>query len=79
LLPRKTMRMAAGPAVDLSAFRHDPATPSLLKKATTVVMDAVTNLLGDLRGEEPPSQLFDPSKADLPSMGNPFKKRRQRR
>ncbi|HZC26954.1 MAG TPA: lysophospholipid acyltransferase family protein [Actinopolymorphaceae bacterium] len=79
LLPRKTMKMAAGPAVDLSAFRGSDTTPSLLKKATTVVMDAITGLLGELRGEEPPAQLFDPTKADLPSMGNPFKKRRQRR
>jgi 1-acyl-sn-glycerol-3-phosphate acyltransferase len=78
LLPRKTMRMAAGPAVDLSAFRtHDP-TPSLLKQATGVVMAALTKLVGDLRGEKPPTSAFDPSKADVPSMGNPFKKSRGR-
>ncbi|MEQ4204606.1 lysophospholipid acyltransferase family protein [Actinopolymorpha sp. B17G11] len=75
LLPRKTMRMAAGPPVDLSAFRGDQATPSLLKKATVVVMDAITALLAELRGQEAPNDPFDPSKFDVPSIGNPYKKR----
>ncbi len=79
ILPRKTMRMAAGPAIDLSAFRAGEATPSLLKQATGVVMAALTKLLGDLRGEKPPTALFDPSRSDVPSMGNPFKKARRRR
>jgi 1-acyl-sn-glycerol-3-phosphate acyltransferase len=79
LLPRKIMRMAAGPPVDLSAFRSDQATPSLLKKATVVVMDAITTLLGELRGQEPPNDRFDPSKFDVPSIGNPYKKQIRRR
>jgi 1-acyl-sn-glycerol-3-phosphate acyltransferase len=79
ILPRKTMRMAAGPAVDLSAFRTGDATPSLLKQATGVVMAALTRLLCDLRSESPPASPFDPGKSDVPSMGNPFKKSRRRR
>jgi 1-acyl-sn-glycerol-3-phosphate acyltransferase len=79
LLPRKTMRMSAGPPVDLSAFRDDQPTPSLLKKATVVVMDAITSLLAELRGQEAPNDRFDPSKFDVPSIGNPYKKRVRQR
>ena len=79
LLPRKTMRIKAGRPVDLSAFRGVDPTPSLLKKATTAVMDALTGLVGDLRGERPPSAAFDPGKTDMPTIGNPYKRRSKTR
>ncbi|WP_020574798.1 lysophospholipid acyltransferase family protein [Actinopolymorpha alba] len=75
LLPRKTMRVSAGPAVDLSAFRGIDATPSVFKQATNAVMETLTGLLAQLRDEEPPANRFDPGKSDLPSIGNPYKKR----
>lgn len=78
LLPRKTMRVMAGPPVDLSAFRSEAPTPSVLKKATIVVIEALTALLAELRGEEPPAERFDLGKANLPSTGNPYKKRLRR-
>ncbi len=79
LLPRKTMRIAVGDPVDLSAFEGVEATPSLLKKATVIVMSAITQLVGGLRGEQPPPEPFDPSKTDIPTIGNPFKRRTRRR
>ncbi|HEY8457035.1 MAG TPA: lysophospholipid acyltransferase family protein [Actinopolymorphaceae bacterium] len=81
VLPRKTMRVSAGPPVDLSPFRDGGTNPnpSLLKKATSVVMDAITDLLAELRGQQPPPVRFDPVKYDVPSIGNPYRKRKRKR
>ncbi len=76
LLPRKTMRIVAGPPIDLSAFRGQEMTPSMLKKATALVMGTLTAMVAGLRGETPPAEPFDPSKANLPTTGNPRKRRR---
>ncbi|TWD75424.1 1-acyl-sn-glycerol-3-phosphate acyltransferase [Kribbella amoyensis] len=59
LLPRKTMRVKAGPPVDLSAFRDRPITNELLHEATEVIMKAVAAGVGELRGETPPKELYD--------------------
>lgn len=59
LLPRKTIQVRAGLPVDLSAFRDQPITNELLHKATEVIMHAVADTLGELRGETPPKELFD--------------------
>jgi 1-acyl-sn-glycerol-3-phosphate acyltransferase len=58
-LPRKVERMRAGPAVDLSDLsgRTDPGAA---REATDRVMAAVTRIVADLRGTEPPDQPFDP-------------------
>jgi 1-acyl-sn-glycerol-3-phosphate acyltransferase len=77
LLPRKTMRVAAGPPLDLSAFRGLELTPALARKATVAVMAAVTGLVAGLRGEQPPAEPFDPTKSGLPTTGNPYKKKRR--
>lgn len=75
LLPRKTMRMLAGPAIDLSAYRGLRPTPTVLKKATGELMETLTRLVATLRSELPPAVRFDPGKMDLPTIGNPYKKR----
>ena len=59
LLPRKTMLVRAGKPVDLSAFEGKPITNQLLHEATEVIMRALAETLGELRGEEPPKELFD--------------------
>lgn len=71
LLPRKTVAMKAGDPVDLDDLRGQPLTPAVLKEATTRIMDAVTLLLADLRGEEPPAVRFDPRTAGVREIGNP--------
>lgn len=76
VLPRKTMRVLAGPPVDLSAYRGQEITPSLAKKATAQVMHSLTALVAQLRGTEPPAEPFDPGKHGLPTTGNPNKKRK---
>jgi 1-acyl-sn-glycerol-3-phosphate acyltransferase len=63
LLPRKTIKVRAGKPVDLSAFADKPITNELLHEATEVIMHAVAETLGELRGETPPKELFDLRKA----------------
>ncbi|MDA2806446.1 lysophospholipid acyltransferase family protein [Nocardiopsis suaedae] len=61
--PRKKVEMAAGPPVDLSAYRDKPLTSTLLKEATADIMRAITDLQAGIRGEEPPAVPFDPKQA----------------
>jgi hypothetical protein len=61
LFPRKTVRMIAGPPVDLSAFAGQPINTKTLRAATDVVMADVTALLAGLRGETPPAVPYEPA------------------
>jgi 1-acyl-sn-glycerol-3-phosphate acyltransferase len=63
LLPRKTIQVRAGKPVDLSAFQGKPITNQLLHEATEVIMMAVAETLGELRGDTPPKELYDLRKA----------------
>jgi 1-acyl-sn-glycerol-3-phosphate acyltransferase len=69
LLPRKTLQVRAGKPVDLSAFQGKPLTSKLLHEATEVIMTAVAGTLGELRGEDPPKELYDLRKARKPADG----------
>jgi 1-acyl-sn-glycerol-3-phosphate acyltransferase len=60
LFPRKTVKIAAGPPVDLSAFAGQPLTADTLRRATDVIMADITGLLAGLRGEQPPAAPYDP-------------------
>ncbi|MET3769509.1 1-acyl-sn-glycerol-3-phosphate acyltransferase [Marisediminicola sp. UYEF4] len=69
LFPRKTIHVKVGDPVDLSAFRGKPLDGQTLAAATMVVMDAITALLEDLRGEKAPAQRWDPSKNNQKETG----------
>ncbi|NKZ04842.1 lysophospholipid acyltransferase family protein [Actinomadura latina] len=58
-LPRKTMKVIAGPPVDLSAYEGLPLGKETLRSATDDIMTAIAGLLGELRGEEPPEERYD--------------------
>jgi 1-acyl-sn-glycerol-3-phosphate acyltransferase len=73
LLPRKTMHVWAGPPVDLVDLRGKEMTASLLRDASERIIDAVTALLGDIRGEDAPEERFDPRRHNLPRTGNPHR------
>ncbi|GAC1442663.1 MAG: lysophospholipid acyltransferase family protein [Mycobacteriales bacterium] len=60
LLPRHTMRIVAGPPVDLSAYAGKELTSDVLRGATDDIMRAVTTLLEQLRGTTAPEVVFDP-------------------
>ncbi|TDC87706.1 lysophospholipid acyltransferase family protein [Actinomadura sp. 7K507] len=57
--PRKTMKVIAGPPVDLSRFEGRPLSRETLLAATGDIMAAITGLLGELRGQEPPRERYD--------------------
>ena len=60
IFPRKTVKIAAGPPVDLSAFAGQPLTADVLRRATNVIMADITGLLAGLRAEQPPAAPYDP-------------------
>jgi hypothetical protein len=47
----------------------------VLLAATERIMDAITALLEDIRGEQAPAQRFDPRAAGVREIGNPYLKR----
>ncbi|MET8679470.1 lysophospholipid acyltransferase family protein [Streptomyces sp. NPDC004647] len=59
LLPRKTLRVKAGPPVDLSAFYELEPTAEVLRAATDKIMAAITELLAELREEPVPTETYD--------------------
>ncbi len=59
--PRKTILVKVGDPVDLSAFRGRSLDQATLTEATDVIMNAITALLADLRGEKAPEARWDPS------------------
>jgi 1-acyl-sn-glycerol-3-phosphate acyltransferase len=61
--PRKTMRVIAGPALDLSAYEGAEPTAEALRDMTGEIMGVIAGLVGRLRGEEPPERLYDHHRA----------------
>lgn len=57
--PRKLQTLVAGPPVDLSDLYDKPLESAVLREATERVMAAITALLAEIRGEEPPARRFD--------------------
>lgn len=62
-LPRKTVKIIAGPPVDLSEFAGQQPTTPVLRAVTEKIMKDISNLLGELRGETPPAEPFHPAVA----------------
>src|SRR5215469_5496138 len=63
VIPRRTVRMLAGPPVDLSEFDGKPLDNQTLRAATDKIMADVAALLGKLRGEDPPAEPYHPAVA----------------
>jgi 1-acyl-sn-glycerol-3-phosphate acyltransferase len=61
LFPRKTIDVAVGEPLDLSAFRGKPLDQANLLAATGLLMNAIAALLAELRGEPAPPERWDPS------------------
>jgi 1-acyl-sn-glycerol-3-phosphate acyltransferase len=61
LFPRKTIDIAIGEPLDLSAYRGKPLDQATLLKATGELMNAIAALLAELRGEPAPAERWDPS------------------
>ena len=70
LFPRTTVQVTLGPPVDLSDLQDRSADPEALRAATDRIMAAVTDLVGELRGEAPPATRLDPRDAALATTGD---------
>lgn len=70
-IPPKRVWVTAGPPVDLTDLYGKPLTATTLRIATERIMDAITALLADLRGEEPPTERYDMRRSG-PGGGNPL-------
>jgi 1-acyl-sn-glycerol-3-phosphate acyltransferase len=69
VFPRKTVQVRFGPPVDLSAFAGRRLDSATLTEATDVVMDAITVLFEELRGEKAPAERWDPAKHNQKDTG----------
>ncbi|MCR2785390.1 MULTISPECIES: lysophospholipid acyltransferase family protein [unclassified Microbacterium] len=58
---RKRVKVLLGPPVDLSAYQGRAAQQSALVEATDVVMARIAELQGELRGQTPPLERWNPS------------------
>lgn len=74
LLPRPTMQVTAGPAVDLSDLYEQEMTREVLQVATDRILGAITDIVAGLRGEPAPDERFDARAHGLSTTGN-FKKK----
>jgi 1-acyl-sn-glycerol-3-phosphate acyltransferase len=63
VIPRRRVRLIAGPPVDLSEFAGQPLDPPTLRAATDKIMADVAGLVGKLRGEDPPERPYHPAVA----------------
>ena len=71
LLPRKVMHLRAGPPVDLAEFAGREVDAVLLRDVTAKIIDAITALLEEIRGEKAPPERLDPRTTGRPVIGNP--------
>jgi 1-acyl-sn-glycerol-3-phosphate acyltransferase len=69
----KPVRILVGDEINLDNFRKKQLNPDELNDATKLVMESITELVEELRGEKAPSELWDPQKAGQTTSGN-FKK-----
>ncbi|PPB50587.1 1-acyl-sn-glycerol-3-phosphate acyltransferase [Arthrobacter pityocampae] len=77
LFPRKRVRVLVGDPVDLSEFRDAPLTKTTLDGATDRIVDAITDLLAELRGEQPPAERWDPARKHQKLTGRNFEGRQE--
>jgi len=61
--PRKQVQVIAGPPIDLSAWRGKPVDARAIRDVSFLIMGTIKDMLAELRGEVPPTELFDPKKA----------------
>ena len=77
LFPRKPIILLVGDPVDLSdleppAGSHPSA--AAIHAATDRIMAAITDLVAEIRGEEPPPERFDMKRHGVAQTGNPHKR-----
>lgn len=63
LLPRKHIRVVVGEDIDLSAYRGKETDTRAILEVSMLIMQTIAGMLGEIRGETPPAELFDQKKA----------------
>ena len=58
--PRTPITVLMGKPIDLSAFQGKPIDQKVLTQATLILMNAITDLQAQLRGEKAPEKRWDP-------------------
>jgi 1-acyl-sn-glycerol-3-phosphate acyltransferase len=61
LFPRKDVDIVFGPPLDLSAFEGKSGDAKALSEATLLLMNTLAAMLGELRGETPPTKRWNPA------------------
>lgn len=77
VFPRTKVSVVMGRPVNLDKWRGLENDPVAIEEAADLIMDEITRLLEQLRGESAPAERFDPKKSDLPRIGN-FKKAKKK-
>jgi 1-acyl-sn-glycerol-3-phosphate acyltransferase len=76
LFPRTLITMKVGDPVDLADL-HGQEGAAAIAEATERIMGALTALVADVRGEEPPAERFDPRRRGVSEDGNPHEEGRR--
>ncbi len=69
LFPRKTVHIRFGTPLDVSEFAGKTLDSAVLAQATEKLMNEITALVAELRGENPPLKRWDPSKHGQSEIG----------
>ena len=76
IFPLKPVALKCGDPIDLSKWAGKVDDPAAMEEATNYAMRILADMVGELRNEPAPAQLFDLRKSNLPRTGN-FRKNRQ--
>lgn len=73
LFPRKPIVLKVGDPVDLADLVGQERSPKVVQQATDRMMQAITGLVAEIRGEPAPAERFDMRKAGVNQIGNPHR------
>lgn len=76
LFPRTKVSVWAGAPLSFEKWKGLENDVDALEEATNYVMESITGILENIRGEKAPEEVFDPHTSNLPRTGN-FKKARR--
>jgi 1-acyl-sn-glycerol-3-phosphate acyltransferase len=79
LVPRAQITMKVGDPVPLDDLRALPRTTEVINQATDRIMEALTVLVEDVRGQKAPAERFDPRKKGLSETGDFHNSERKRK
>lgn len=66
VFPRKTLKVTAGEPIDMRAKFGTAINSESLRLGTEYLMDVITEMLAEIRGEQPPAVRFDPDADETP-------------